>query len=795
MDRAAALREVLALGFASEDELREFVDGYDAELAGRRSMIPLAELLVADALERGRVDELVAALRRHRRALASLLARYAALAAPPILPVMGHPARPSQPAEQPARPESKPGAKPPAAEGAGKAAGPEPKGLPFTEPLGSGGDGAELATTRGDEASSGDHAAPSGNARPPKKAQPHAQPIPHPPGDTGNHGAPQTPSPFTSPFTSPSTSPSTSRPPAPPQQLSLGFASPGAPASPLGQHRTLASGARHLLWVTISPEHIAGSLSRVAAIEGAREGDELDVIVFAFPEQLALEGPRLGRIRLARAGNQVVRSAQSVAGAAPATLYFNVRTPDRPGRFALRVNVYCRGVLLQSHLVTAEVSARPVEKSKALDRRLDYNLSASLAASRLAPSDGCRVSLLLNDDGHGTHSFRFVSSQNGVPDSIGDAHLDGAQLASAVSYARGALRWAAWGSEAPWDGKTPCRLADTLDRRALEPALVGMAVRGANLYMQLAAQFAFTGKANDELREHMRVPGRVQLALKESADAIFPIALVYDYPLDTDLRKLTLCPAALAAMEARRDLAAEPCFQGQCPFYEADDVVCPGGFWGFRHDLGLPLHVRGGEVATEIPRGDKVRAFAAISTDENFRLRDEHLRSISKLGADWLEILNERGACLRRLQEARQLVYFYCHGGLTAKQVPFLQIGALDSDAISAQALFNARIHWPEPLRSLVLLSGCHTTATAADELFSMLTAFASHCNAAGIIGTEITNFELIAKLFGEKLISLFLGGEPIGRAVRLARLELLRLGNPLGLMYISFALPSLHLA
>lgn len=786
MDRAAALREVLSLGFASEAELQRFVEGYDAELAGRRSMIPLAELLVEDALQRHRVEELIAALRRFHRSLAILLARYPALAAPAIQPMMGYPANPSRPATNPSSPAALPplGGEKPAGGGAVKAAGPESKGvkgIPSTEPLGSDDDDDDRPDGgSGDEASSGDHAAPSGTTRSPEKAQPGGT-------ASGNdQGAQQTPALPTSP---------PSRPPAPPQQLSLGFASPEAPTSPLDQHRTLAGGALHLLWVTLSPEHIAGSLSRVAAIEGAREGDELDVIIFAFPGQLALEGPRLGRIRLARTGNQVVRAAQSVAGAAPTTLYFNVRTPDSPGRCALRVNVYCRGVLLQSHLVTAEVSARPVEQSEALDRKLDYNLSASLAASRLAPSDGCRVSLLLNDDGHGTHSFRFVSSQNGVPDSIGDAHLDGAQLASAVSYARGALRWAAWGSEAPWDGKTPCRLADTLDRRALEPALVGMAVRGANLYMQLAAQFAFTGKANDELREHMRVPGRVQLALKESADAIFPIALVYDYPLDTDLQKHGLCPAALAAMEARKDLADEPCFQGQCPFYDADDIVCPGGFWGFRHDLGLPLHVRGGEVATEIPRGDKVRAFAAISTDKNFVLRDQHLGALAKLGSDWLEILNERRACLARLKEARQLVYFYCHGGLTAKKVPFLQIGPLDSDAISAQALFNARIHWPEPLRPLVLLSGCHTTATAADELFSMLTAFASHCNAAGIVGTEITNFELIAKLFGEKMLALFLGGEQLGRAVRLARLELLRLGNPLGLMYISFALPSLHLA
>ena len=37
-----------------------------------------------------------------------------------------------------------------------------------------------------------------------------------------------------------------------------------------------------------------------------------------------------------------------------------------------------------------------------------------------------------------------------------------------------------------------------------------------------------------------------------------------------------------------RGLAQHRCFLGDCPSYADDTVVCPGGFWGFRHGIGLP---------------------------------------------------------------------------------------------------------------------------------------------------------------------------------------------------------------
>jgi hypothetical protein len=51
-----------------------------------------------------------------------------------------------------------------------------------------------------------------------------------------------------------------------------------------------------------------------------------------------------------------------------------------------------------------------------------------------------------------------------------------------------------------------------------------------------------------------------------------------------------------------------------------------------------------------------------------------------------------------------------------------------------------------------------------------------------------------LASAFAEECLKRFFAGDPIGDAVRGARLALLKQGNPLGLAYVPFVLPSLRL-
>jgi hypothetical protein len=64
------------------------------------------------------------------------------------------------------------------------------------------------------------------------------------------------------------------------------------------------------------------------------------------------------------------------------------------------------------------------------------------------------------------------------------------------------------------------------------------------------------------------------------------------------------------------------------------------------------------------------------------------------------------------------------------------------------------------------------------------------------VVGTEISVFEELACDFALELFRRFITDDvPLGRAVREARLALLKDGNPLGLVYIPFGSVGLRMA
>lgn len=145
---------------------------------------------------------------------------------------------------------------------------------------------------------------------------------------------------------------------------------------------------------------------------------------------------------------------------------------------------------------------------------------------------------------------------------------------------------------------------------------------------------------------------------------------------------------------------------------------------------------------------------------------------------------------LRR--EGSHLVYFYCHGGLTTDETPYIKVGAQGQEGRISHVNLEDCL-WTQP-RPLVFINGCHTAALDPEHAFDLLTRFV-YMNAAGVIGTEITIFESLAVTFAEECLGHFLTGKPIGDAVRLARLKLLQDGNPLGLVYNPYAVASLTMS
>jgi len=137
-------------------------------------------------------------------------------------------------------------------------------------------------------------------------------------------------------------------------------------------------------------------------------------------------------------------------------------------------------------------------------------------------------------------------------------------------------------------------------------------------------------------------------------------------------------------------------------------------------------------------------------------------------------------------------VYLYCHGGV-AGGVPFFQVGPVGARGITADLLFSQRIRWEAP-RALVFINGCRTAALEPEKALEFVSILVKWVRAFGVIGTEITVLEPLARVFAEDCLRSFLHGEGVGESVRRARLALLKAGNPLGLAYIPFALAGLRM-
>jgi hypothetical protein len=161
------------------------------------------------------------------------------------------------------------------------------------------------------------------------------------------------------------------------------------------------------------------------------------------------------------------------------------------------------------------------------------------------------------------------------------------------------------------------------------------------------------------------------------------------------------------------------------------------------------------------------------------------------LGWEYADDREEAVALMKKTES--QVVYFYCHGGLSGT-TPFLSVGLPSGPRLTRANLRSERIRW-QKVRPLVFINGCHTTALTPEHAIDFVSGFVEVSHAAGVIGTEITIYEPIAATFAEACLYRFLiQRETIGEAVRGARLKMLKEGNPLGLVYIPYVMAGLKL-
>lgn len=633
--------------------------------------------------------------------------------------------------------------------------------------------------------------------------------------------------------------------------VNFGFVSENEAAVFLPKNRTLKCNQSYYFWFNIGYE-LAESIGSAQPlyVENLPTEVNLTVALFAFEQELKITpGEDIGELRIQREaeGNKedsttpapllvsvkVIRQPTpripSLVNAPPDTsqrfLFFPVQTPEQEGSHRLRCNIYCGQVLVQSHLVNARVMHEPVEADQALSAKVDYALSQTLRPAHLAAiqAEPHRLSLMINSNGDGTHSFRFFGA-DGTERFKDDAHIDGQQIGEFLKEARRALKKISWGNEEEWDPgkKGQYRYAqEKFNAGELARDLAYLARAGWRIYDGFETQLK-TG--DQDLEKIMAHSGSVQVALKFSPRAVLPAAVIYDYPWipekypDFSKTSFELCPTFAEAIEkaGNADLPLDECacFQGGCylksqiekfqktTLMDLPPIICPSGFWGYRHELGFPLTLDGTDSETPpvIKYQDKFRVTAGLSMDPELVKRDGHLDNLSSLTQ---KVVLERGKDYREVMSslrtmAPHLLYFYCHGGTLAdSKQPYLEIGSTDYFLPSTLRAERVSLHDPHPL---VFINGCHTTSLDPEVTLDFVSAFVQKAGASGVIGTEITIFEELAVSFAEECLKRFLGsapwekGMPIGKAVRGARLELLRRGNPLGLVYIPFAMASLRL-
>jgi hypothetical protein len=576
----------------------------------------------------------------------------------------------------------------------------------------------------------------------------------------------------------------------------VGFTDPLDPGRPL-RDVALRAASRYWFWFRIALDRPAAAIdSGDEPLPALAEGTPLQVVLFGYPGEIELPAAGLsGRVRLADDGTSIVVEQPAPtdldlpADHRATTLFFSITTPVAAGTVRLRCNVYHRQNLLQSRLITAAVAAESETYAGLPRADIDYAISSTLSPQQLEGLGEQRLSLLLNQNSDDTHGLRFV----GASEFRASSRIGEGTLTTSVKTARAALHRAAWGSPDPWDKGKAYRYQGAPDRARLFEDLGTIARAGWRLYFELCDDLAGeragqTGEdPSDRLQELMRTPGSVHVALRQGAKHVLPAAMLYDRYLD-DQKDFTICPAFAGALDGSDPLSDNACFQGSCPSRGRDDVVCPSGFWGYRHRLGLPVNVEQGDDApTSITAAASTAVIMCVSDD--FKdVYTPHRSALAALGAD-IKLTDDRNQALHWLgAEDGQIVYFFCHGDYTQSAPPLpalrLKSGGM---VITASNLGNVR--WSPPRsRPLVIMNGCHTVAHDPETILGFVDAFVKKCRAVGVIGTEITIFPSLARAFGEELLGAFLSGRSIGEAVRHARLALLhRHQNPLGLVYIPY--------
>jgi len=448
-----------------------------------------------------------------------------------------------------------------------------------------------------------------------------------------------------------------------------------------------------------------------------------------------------------------------------------------------RINYYYKNVLLQSQQLTLSS-----EKTPSLTIVTDYTASDDFSGLEVVP-ERPRLSILTNDNADGRH--QIVIRHPGTTASARRSETF-APKDDAVRLTIRKLR------------KTLSDRAPTVKLRpakALVDDLKALAPIGWDLYSLLPGQVP-----PDFYGDLLATPENfvVQVGRPETSSFVLPWACMYEIPLISD-DKPTLCP-----MVEKWD-GERPLFTGdlrQCPYGPHErNILCPFGFWGYRYAieqlsssdkpvLSIRAALKCDVVVGETQYGVDLRKLDAHVSRLSQLLATMPIKAQLQEGKDKEKIETLLGADL-------PFIYFYCHGERKNPADPDTYLGVGQREKITAQDLIGWTQTWYKRLkkviwsavRPLVFINACHVLAIEPETLVSYLQAFVSRGRAAGVIGTEVRVDQSLAMDVAEQFIAAWMSGQKtVEEALRAVRLDYLRQGNMLGLVYTPYCWSELKL-
>lgn len=532
-------------------------------------------------------------------------------------------------------------------------------------------------------------------------------------------------------------------------------------------------------------------------------------------------------------------------------LHVPVTSPDVPGEATLRIGFYFKNNLLQCRLFTAQVGTEVPDGKKGYESITDYTLTRSLRdVGRLPPRT---LNIFTNENADGSHRVVVVGTQESESEnyvqctSLGSGMLKG-DLEEARAILLGTqmrVNKKAKVTVLP-DGREEVEPSDNNPLLRILKDRNGNPIRNAKertSFMKDLRRLAWFGwdlwyrlfgglddGALDNLKNLLQEKATIQISRAEKGDPslLYPWALVYDIPLQSQGRQSD--PGLWDYCELLQDENWKPGDMlyrpehTKCPKDDGQNhranVICPFGFWGFRHIIEYPpLALE--ELPLKIAHSGEPKMLVGFSE----RLKTDPRKHVSELeskllGKLQLEVVgreskdeNSSDEILRRMGDPDLgFVYLYCHGLWrqlfeSAQPDPaaggkrkdfFLEVGKEHERIAGSDILFYRQARWPrdhwQKANPLVFINGCETVALTPDTQASFVRAFIN-AHAGGVIGTEVTVYQDLASEAAELFFSHFLESDmTVGEAIRRMRFDFLRKGTVTALAYTPYCSANLHL-